>query len=141
MTIGADRAQPGPLADLWADGIGRAHAERHAVRAGQRLRVADAVITVISPESDPRVDTPSLVLRIERGGFSALFMGDATDEALADLLLHPEGLRSRVYVPPHHGAATPHSAALVDAVRPEVALISVGAGNRYGHPTPTRSRP
>jgi beta-lactamase superfamily II metal-dependent hydrolase len=82
------------------------------------------------------VDTPSLVLRIERGRFSALFMGDATDEALADLLLHPEGLHSRVYVPPHHGAATPHGVTLVEAVRPEVALISVGAGNRYGHPTP-----
>lgn len=127
---------PGALTDLWAAGIARAHAERHAVRAGQRLRVGDAVITVLSPENDPRVDTPSLVLRIERGRFSALFMGDATDEALADLLLHPDGLHSRVYVPPHHGAATPHGVTLVEAVRPEVALISVGAGNRYGHPTP-----
>ncbi len=136
MTLEPVGLNPGPLADLWADGISRAHAKRHAVRAGQRLRVADAVITVLSPEDDPRVDTPSLVLRIERGRFSALFMGDATDEALADLLLHPEGLRSRVYVPPHHGAGTPHAVTLVDAVRPEVALISVGAGNRYGHPTP-----
>jgi len=136
MTLEPVGLNPGPLTDLWAAGIARAHAERRAVRAGQRLRIADAVITVLSPESDPRVDTPSLILRIERGRFSALFMGDATDEALADLLLHPQGLHSRVYVPPHHGAATPHAVTLVDAVRPEVALISVGAGNRYGHPTP-----
>jgi len=136
MTVEPVGLNGGPLADLWADGIARAHAERRAVRAGQRLQVGAAVISVLSPEADPRVDTPSLILRIERGRFSALFMGDATDEALADLLLHPEGLHSRVYVPPHHGAATPHGVALVDAVRPEVALISVGAGNRYGHPTP-----
>jgi competence protein ComEC len=136
MTLEPVGLNGGALADLWSAGIARAHAERHAVRAGQRLRVGDAVITVLSPEADPRVDTPSLVLRIERGRFSALFMGDATDEALGDLLLHPEGLRSRVYVPPHHGAATPHAVTLVEAVRPEVALISVGAGNRYGHPTP-----
>ena len=136
MTLEPVGLNPGALTDLWAAGISRAHAERHAVRAGQRLRVGDAVITVLSPENDPRVDTPSLVLRIERGRFSALFMGDATDEALADLLLHPEGLHSRVYVPPHHGAATPHAVTLVEAVRPEVALLSVGAGNRYGHPTP-----
>jgi competence protein ComEC len=136
MTLEPVGLNPGALTDLWAAGIARAHAERHAVRAGQRLRVGDALITVLSPENDPRVDTPSLVLRIERGRFSALFMGDATDEALADLLLHPEGLHSRVYVPPHHGAATPHGVTLVEAVRPEVALISVGAGNRYGHPTP-----
>ena len=136
MTLEPVGLNPGPLADLWADGIARAHAERRAVRAGQRLHVGAAVISVLSPEADPRVDTPSLILRIESGRFSALFMGDATDEALADLLLHPEGMHSRVYVPPHHGAATPHGVALVDAVRPEVALISVGAGNRYGHPTP-----
>jgi len=136
MTLEPVGLNPGPLADLWAEGIARAHAERHVVRAGQRLHVADAVITVLSPEEDSRVDTPSLVLRVERGRFSAIFMGDATDQALADLLLHPEGLRSRVYVPPHHGAATPHAVTLARAVRPEVALISVGAGNRYGHPTP-----
>ncbi len=136
MTLEPVGLNPGSLADLWTAGISRAHAVRHAVRAGQRLHVAGAVITVLSPEEDPRVDTPSLVLRVERGRFSALFMGDATDEALADLLLHPEGLHSRVYVPPHHGAATPHAVRLVEAVRPEVALISVGAGNRYGHPTP-----
>src|SRR5258706_118187 len=34
------------------------------------------------------------------------------------------------------GAAAPNAVTLVDAVRPEVALISVGAGSRYGHPTP-----
>jgi competence protein ComEC len=136
MTLEPVGLNPGALADLWAAGIARTHAERQVVRAGQRLRVGDAVITVLSPETDPRVDTPSLILRIERGRFSALFMGDATDAALGDLLLHPEALRSRVYVPPHHGAATPHAVTLVEAVRPEVALISVGAGNRYGHPTP-----
>ena len=136
MTLEPLGLNPGPLADLWAAGIARARADRRVVRAGQRVHVAGAVITVLSPENDPRVDTPSLVLRIERGRFSALFMGDATDDALADLLLDPEGLRSRIYVPPHHGAATPHAVTLAQAVRPEVALISVGAGNRYGHPTP-----
>jgi competence protein ComEC len=136
MTLEPVGLNPGALADLWAAGIARAHAARHVVRAGQRVQVGDAVITVLSPENGPRVETPSLVLKVERGRFSALFMGDATDEALATLLLQPELLRSRVYVPPHHGAATPHSLTLAAAVRPEVALISVGAGNRYGHPTP-----
>jgi competence protein ComEC len=136
MTLEPAGLNPGALTDLWAAGIARAHAVRHVVRAGQRVRVADAVITVLSPDEDPRVDTPSLVLKVERGRFSALFMGDATDEALATLLLDPEMLRARLYIPPHHGAATPHSETLARAVRPEVALISVGAGNRYGHPTP-----
>jgi len=91
---------------------------------------------VLAPDGDPRVDVPSLVLRLELGAFSMLFMGDATEQAQADLLLSKESLVTRVYVPPHHGAATPHAVALVEAVRPSAAVISVGAQNRYGHPTP-----
>jgi len=106
MTLEPLGLNPGPLADLWAAGITRAQADRRVVRAGQRVHVAGAVITVLSPEEDPRVETPSLVLRIERGPFSALFMGDATDDALADLLLEPERLRSRLYVPPHQRDAS-----------------------------------
>ncbi|OLE77474.1 MAG: hypothetical protein AUG02_01815 [Chloroflexi bacterium 13_1_20CM_2_70_9] len=126
----------GPVADAWNDRIARGGIARRALAAGARLRLGDASISVLAPEEDPRVDVPSLVLRLERAGFSALFMGDATDQAQADLLLHPAPLAARVYVPPHHGAATPHASALVAAVRPAAALISVGAGNRYGHPTP-----
>jgi beta-lactamase superfamily II metal-dependent hydrolase len=64
-----------------------------------------------------------------------LFSGDATEAAQADLLLAPDALRARIYVPPHHGAGTPYASALVRAARPEVALISAGLDNRYGHPT------
>ena len=126
----------GPLADAWAAAAAKANVPRRAVRGGNRLVVGDATVTILSPIDDPAVEVPSLVMRLERGRFSALFTGDATDQALADLLLHPEVLHSRVYVPPHHGAETPYASAMVAAVRPEAALISVGAQNRYGHPTP-----
>ena len=126
----------GPVASAWNDRIARAHVTRRSLEAGARVRIGDATLAVLSPENDPGVDVPSLVLRLERGPFSVLFMGDATEKAQADLLLHPAGLASRVYVPPHHGAATPYADALVAAVQPAAALISVGAQNRYGHPTP-----
>lgn len=75
------------------------------------------------------------MLRVELGDASALFSGDATEAAQADLLLAPASLRSRIYVPPHHGAATPHAKELAAAVHPEIALISVGLNNRYDDPT------
>jgi competence protein ComEC len=127
---------PGSVATAWSDRIARAHVSRRTVGAGMRIRIGDASLAVLAPNGDPRVDVPSLVLRLERGSFSMLFMGDATDQAQADLLLSPGSLAARVYVPPHHGAASPHAAALVEAVRPRAAVISVGAQNRYGHPTP-----
>lgn len=125
-----------PLSDLWTAALAKSDTPRRAVRAGQQIRLGDAIIDVLAPDPDLRVDVPSLVLRVEHGAFSALFTGDAVDDALARLLRDPERLRSRVYVPPHHGAATPFGAALREAARPEAALISVGTGNRYGHPTP-----
>jgi competence protein ComEC len=127
---------PGSVATAWGDRIARAHVPRRAVSAGMRMRVGDATLAILAPNGDPRVDVPSLVLRLERGPFSMLFMGDATEQAQADLLLSPGSLAARVYVPPHHGAASVHATELVGAVRPSAAVISVGAQNRYGHPTP-----
>ena len=126
----------GALATAWAQQAARAGVPRRAVRAGAEIALGGARIRVLAPNDDPNIDVPSLVLRLDLGAFSMLFMGDATEQAQADLLLAPAGLASRVYVPPHHGAATPHDTALVGAVRPEAAVLSVGAGNRYGHPTP-----
>jgi competence protein ComEC len=125
-----------PLTDLWSAALAKRGIERRAVRAGQRVQLGSATIAVLAPADDLLVDTPSLVLRVESGSFSALFTGDAVDDALGRLLEHPERLRSRLYVPPHHGAQTPYASALRASARPEAALISVGAGNRYGHPTP-----
>jgi competence protein ComEC len=136
MAIEPVGLNPGTVATAWRDRIARAHVPRRAVAAGMRIRVGDATLAVLAPDGDPRVDVPSLVLRFERGSFSMLFMGDATEQAQADLLLSPGSLAARVYVPPHHGAASAYAVPLVDAIRPSAAVISVGAQNRYGHPTP-----
>jgi competence protein ComEC len=125
-----------PLTELWSSSLAKHGIERRALHAGQRVRLGDAVIAVLAPADDLFVEVPSLVMRIERGSFSALFTGDAVDDALGRLLERPDRLASRVYVPPHHGAETRFAAGLRAAVHPDVALISVGAGNRYGHPTP-----
>lgn len=141
-----------PLVRSWADAASRAGVRRVALAEGASVRVGRVTFRVLAPGRDRRVDVPSLVLLAEgagrgggvpRGGSrdpdgqgSVLFMGDATDVQIADLLLAPASLGARVYVPPHHGAATVHAAALVEAVRPEAALLSVGASNRYGHPAP-----
>lgn len=126
----------GPLATTWTEHAAAAGVPRRAATTGAVVRLGSATLRFLAPQADVPVEIPSLVVHLEIGSFSMLFMGDATESAQAALLRDPGMLRSRAYVPPHHGAATPHGAALVAAVGPEVAIISAGRDNAYGHPTP-----
>ncbi|MFC0506868.1 ComEC/Rec2 family competence protein [Micromonospora costi] len=85
--------------------------------------------------SDP--NNNSLVLRATVAGVRVLLPGDAeTEEQRALLDRSPPGaLRAEVLKVAHHGSAY-QDPAFLDAVRPAVALVPVGAGNTYGHPDP-----
>ncbi len=78
------------------------------------------------------VNEESLVLAVGLGRCSALLAGDIEEDAERTLArtLPPATL---VKVP-HHGSRSSSSAGFVRATRPAVAVISVGAGNPYGHP-------
>lgn len=67
--------------------------------------------------------------------WSALFCGDVEAEQLASLI--EEGVVSHVdiYKVGHHGSRVALDDEVAEALSPLVALVSVGAGNRYGHPT------
>ncbi len=90
----------------------------------------------VDPGSTGRViNDTSIVLLGEADGRRFLLTGDAEDNVDPELIA--AGLpRVDVLKVAHHGSATATSAALLAATRPAVALISVGAGNDYGHPAP-----
>jgi competence protein ComEC len=90
-------------------------------------------------------DTPnanSVVLRLDHGNFSMLFTGDAEAETEARLLGQGDRsrLRAKVLKVAHHGSLAASSAEFLRAVRPDVATISAGATNCYGHPSPEALR-
>lgn len=66
-----------------------------------------------------------------------LFTGDVSG-AVEDRLSqeHGERLRVQVLKVSHHGSASSTSRRFLRTVRPELAVISVGRGNRYRHPSP-----
>jgi competence protein ComEC len=66
----------------------------------------------------------------------ALFTADVSAHVEAKLLDDPASIRAEVLKVPHHGSTHSSSEAFLDAVKPSDAVISNGAGNRYGHPTP-----
>ncbi|MBI1810978.1 MAG: DNA internalization-related competence protein ComEC/Rec2 [Nitrospirae bacterium] len=89
-------------------------------------------------DSDNGGNNSSLVLKIESasGGRkkSFLFTGDIEDEAQEDIIHLGKWLKSDVVKVPHHGGRTSAYKPFYDAASPEIAVISVGRDNAYGHP-------
>ncbi|MBU0551232.1 DNA internalization-related competence protein ComEC/Rec2 [Myxococcota bacterium] len=77
----------------------------------------------------------SLIIRAEGPKQAAWLVGDI--EAAGEQRLLAQGpLPAAILKAPHHGSRTSSSAALLDALAPQAALISVGAGNHFGAPSP-----
>jgi competence protein ComEC len=80
------------------------------------------------------MNNASIVLRLTYGEISVLLTGDAETEEEAWMIAQGSALDAQILKVSHHGSNTASSAAFLDRVRPEVALISCSADNQYGHP-------
>jgi competence protein ComEC len=77
----------------------------------------------------------SLVVKATFGKTAFLLTGDIEVRAESQLAQRTgKDLASMVLFAPHHGSRTSSSADLIDAVKPDVVVISAGAGNRFGFP-------
>ncbi len=82
------------------------------------------------------VNNGSVVVRLTFGSHTVLFTGDMENRADPHLLAWNERLQACVLKVAHHGSITSTSPQFLAAVSPRLAVISVGAGNRFGHPDP-----
>jgi len=79
----------------------------------------------------------SAVIELRYGAFTALLTGDAPASVEQALVArYGDRLRADVYKAGHHGSRTASSEALLETVRPSLAVISCGRRNKYGHPAP-----
>ncbi|MBL0171454.1 MAG: DNA internalization-related competence protein ComEC/Rec2 [Gemmatimonadaceae bacterium] len=113
------------------------------VHPGDRWRLDGVEVTVLAPDSawtavQQDANETSVVLRVRFGVVAFLLTGDAEAAEEQWLLGHndPGDLQADVLKLGHHGSKTSSTQAFVDAVQPRLGVISVGAGNRYGHPSP-----
>jgi len=109
--------------------------ELYTAKAGTSILSSGSIdIDVLAPfaDSDSNLNNVSAVVRITYGKTVMLFTGDA-EHVIENQLLN-SGIDADVLKVGHHGAGSASSSSFIKAVSPEVAVISVGEGNSYGHP-------
>jgi competence protein ComEC len=128
----------GDCAERLLDAAADARVPIHLVRDGDWMPILPARIRAIVPDRTFRraaENNSSVVLHVAVEGRSALLAGDAEREAEALLAARP--VRADILKVAHHGSRTSSTPALLDAVKPRLALISCGRHNLFGHPHTT----
>ena len=100
------------------------------------LRAGDMEITLWAPLLSGEENENCLTVMAQQGDFQALITGDNPSSAEVLLSLFYELPDTEVLVVGHHGSASSTCEILLREIRPDVALISVGKNNSYGHPSP-----
>ncbi|MDH3605303.1 MAG: DNA internalization-related competence protein ComEC/Rec2, partial [Candidatus Tectomicrobia bacterium] len=119
----------------------------HTAQTGPRhWQWGDLQLTVLAPPSathphqatwqPPTENDRSLVIRLQYGAVRFLLTSDIEHATERWLMMHVDDLRADILQIAHHGSRTSTLPAFVARVQPQVGMVSVGAGNPYGHPHP-----
>lgn len=105
-------------------------------RVGMKGTLGDAEWRIISPfECDEEnLNNCSVGIILKHGENSFCFTGDAEDEAEKTMVYSGVTEDVDVFKMAHHGSDTSNTELFLMATRPEIAVVSCGAGNSYGHP-------
>lgn len=124
----------------WIDLLDKEKANIFLARKGMRIKANDVFFDIIHPlellkgkELENSNDT-SIVSRLTFYQNSFLFTGDISGLVEKNLALSQEIIRSNVLKVSHHGSKTSSIPQFIVAVFPDIAVISNGKNNRYGHP-------
>ena len=132
---------PTPDYQSWRQAVQNEDATTAEAQADQLIDLGDGVtVEVLHPletlmtgtESD--LNNASIVLRVVYGDVSFLLTGDIFVDAEREMLSRGVNVHSTVLKIPHHGSRSSSSREFIEQVQPSVAVISVGADNRFGHP-------
>jgi len=129
-----------PTTELLVE-LGARRVHVRSLRAGEALELAGLRVRVLNPPEPewerPRVrNDDSVVLEVTYGDVAVLLLGDVSAEVERALVPRLSLARHRILKVAHHGSRTSTSAELLDGWRPQLALISAGRGNSFGHPAP-----
>lgn len=105
-------------------------------KTGSEYSLGNASFVILAPNGSyySSLNNYSVVIRLQNGKNSFIFTGDAELLSENEILQTGINLDADVLKLGHHGSSTSSGKQFLDAVTPDIALISVGEGNQYGHP-------
>jgi competence protein ComEC len=105
-------------------------------RRGDEYRFGDVTLRILNPPEPGYADSDdfSVVVELRYGGNRILLPGDAAAAAETDMLEKDQFSRCQILKLGHHGSISSSCMKLLQRVKPEVAIISCGRNNPYGHP-------
>jgi competence protein ComEC len=132
-----------PVSPPWQSALGRRGIPALAVTEGHTVDLGEGLtLEVLNPPGQAFQGTGAdrnnngVVLRLVYGDASLMLMGDIEAPGEERLLRRPQELAADVLKVAHHGSRTSTTPEFLRAVNPSLAVVSVGASNRYGHPHP-----
>lgn len=102
---------------------------------GDTYDLGSADVEILGLNATDDTNESSIILMVTYGETKFLFTGDAEYEAEQAVLATGADLSCDVLKVGHHGSDSSTSYMWLNAIMPEYAVISVGEGNTYGHPT------
>jgi competence protein ComEC len=110
--------------------------------AGQEIDLGDGIkMEVLNPPASlwegtsDDVDNNGVVLKLSWGKLSFLFTADIREDVEFELIGQRADLKSTVLKVAHHGSKTSTTSQFLAAVAPDIAVVSVGEDNSFGHPS------
>jgi competence protein ComEC len=126
----------------WCNLVEEKHIKQDKAQVGQEIDLGNGIkLEVLNPPASlwegtsDDVDNNGVVLRLSWSQVSFLFTADIGEEVEFELIGQRANLKSTVLKVAHHGSKTSTTSQFLAAVDPDIAVISVGADNPFGHPT------
>ncbi|PWT96122.1 MAG: hypothetical protein C5B55_00435 [Blastocatellia bacterium] len=132
--------------DDYKDGLTKSGAHYQQAQPGIKLDLGSGAFLTIMAPTEPlftkeqlksggnEPNANSIIARLDYGSFSMLLPGDAEEQTEHRLLTKEVNLQANVLKVAHHGSKYATTDDFLKQVKPQIAIISCGDWNRYGHP-------